>query len=310
MNAPSPSPTCRLTAAHVGDRDGWHAATRPVAFGPELAAPPALASDGDTLVVVGTAAADGLLRIWAGSPGQLEEMCVVGERHQPVAVTRAHGRWHLFGTDHLERPCHATSTDLVTWTVDHAFPLEHPHVILRGAAAADDHVVVLAEVVVQGRSMGWTLLHGAEDRVTIGDFRAREITFPLTAGHRVVGPAHVRDDEIALAITSATTQMVARTVPGTHGRSWTLGLLSPPVHPTVALARGRQVCVAGDDLLSGSPLLVVSDGHDVRLDARDGAVCAATFHGDVLILARMPSIPDADLDGQSSPAYISSISLA
>ena len=103
---------------------------------------------------------------------------------------------------------------------------------------------------------------------------------------------------------------MARTVPGTHGRSWTLGLLSPPVHPTVALARGRQVWVAGDDLLSGSPLLVVSGGHAVRLDGRDGAVCAATFHGEVLILARMPSAPDAGLDDQSSPAYISSISLA
>ena len=78
----------------------------------------------------------------------------------------------------------------------------------------------------------------------------------------------------------------------------------------VPVVSRAELIAAGDDLLSGSPLLVVSGGHAVRLDGRDGAVCAATFHGEVLILARMPSAPDAGLDDQSSPAYISSISLA
>jgi hypothetical protein len=305
----SPSPTCRLTVAHVGDRDGRWQPAHGDPIGLEFVATPVLGTDGHTLVAAGVGT-DGVLRLWAGAPMALERVTELPVGHRPLALTRVHGRWHLFGVDPAGRPCHATSGDLVTWVDDGSFAREHPHVLVRGATAVDDHVVVLAEVVVQGRSMGWSLLHGAEDPAVVGGFRAREITFPLTPDHRVVGPAHVRDDEIALVVTSPTTRMVARTVPGTGGRSWTLALVAVPVVPTVVLARGRDVWVAGDDPRSGAPLIAMSGGGDATLDRAGGAVCAAVFHGDLLVMARCPVAPEPDDDAQSSPAYISSISLA
>lgn len=312
---PSPSPTCRLVVAHVGDRGSEIEPLIGDPVGPAFTAAPVLASDGRQLVVAG-AGLDGVLRVWSGAPEALEVRARLPEGHHPVALTHLFGRWHLFGNGPSGHPCHATSTDLVSWTDDPDFVSEHPNVSVRGATAIESHVVVLAEVVVQGRAMGWTLLHGAEDPVSVGGFRAREITFPLTPAHRVVGPVHVRDDEIALAVTSSTTQLLARTVPGTRGRSWTLGLLAPPVIPSVVAARGREVWVAGDDPLGGAPLLTVTPGREVRLHRAGGPVCAAAFHGDSLVLARCSATADPDgrgittIEAQSSPAYIPSISSA
>ena len=43
--------------------------------------------------------------------------------------------------------------------------------------------------------LGWTLLEGAD-----GPFHAREVTFPLTAEHEVLGPVSGPDDELTLIV--------------------------------------------------------------------------------------------------------------
>lgn len=336
-----PVPRCRLCVAYVGDAEPTMFTPLPeVVVGPSLAGVPVLASDGSILVLVGHLP-DGSTHVWSGDLERLDRRAELDPRLQPVSLVHHRGNWHLFGSLDGSQPYHAVSDDLVAWHVDRDFAVEHPHLRVTGAAATIDGIVVAGSVVANGRSIGWTLLAQDADADaplsgprTVGRYRAREITFPLTPEHVVVGPTAVRDDELAMAVSSGTTQLIARTARGTGGRSWTIGLMSPEVEASVVFARGREVWVAGVDPTGGAPMVAVAGQRGFHLDRSGGPVCAAVAHGELLVLARLPladdregdpdndeagrvatagSSSDGDVlgaDDQSSPAYIDSISAA
>lgn len=357
----APVPRCRLCVAFVGDAE-------PVTFvpftddyvGPVLAGVPVMASDGSTLVVIGHLP-DRSTHVWTGTPDALVRRAELNRRLHLVALVHHRGRWHLFGSLDASRPYHAISDDLLTWMHDRRFADEHPHLRVTGAASTSHGIVVFGRVVANGQAIGWTQLvddsvvdhdpapspatvrtdtvrtdtadvvgHRFDRWADIGRFRAREITLPLTADHVVVGPASVHDDEIAIALASDATHMLARTVPGSRGRSWTLGLMSPELRASVVFAHGRDVWLAGVDPAGGAPMVAVSGKRGFHLDRSGGQVCAAVMHGDRLVMARLPTADDRsggvddvgidvvappaaddrEADDQSSPAYIDSISAA
>ncbi len=315
---PAPAPRCRLCVAVVGDAESvWAAPAVDDAGGPSFHGVPVLASDGTNIAVIGRTAGDGshTTQIWYGPPGALVEAGRLPTPMAPLALVRHRERWHLFG-DEDGRAWHGTSDDLATWTSDDRFTDEHPHLRVRGAASTENDIVLLGQVVLHGRRMGWTLLEGAD-----GPYRAREVTFPLTADHDVVGPVSGPDDELTLIVSSGASHLLARTVAGTRRRSWTLALLTPAVTPSAVFAREGQIWVAGVDPAGGAPLVAAVGGRAFHLDRSGGEVHAGTVLRDQLVLARVPASghSGAAVDatttptvesGQSSPAYIASISAA
>ena len=327
---PAPAPRCRLCVAVIGDAESvWAAPAVDDVGGPSFRGVPVLAADGSNVAVVGRSVGDDSrsTRIWHGRPGALVEVARMHERLDPISLVRHRERWHLFG-DVDGRAWHGTSDDLVTWTTDEQFTVEHPHLVVRGAASMDHAIVIVGQVVMNGRRMGWTVLEGAE-----GPYHAREVTFPLTAEHDVVGPVAGPEGELSLVVSSGASHLLARTVAGTKGRSWTLALLTPAVTPSAVFAHEGQIWVAGTDPAGGAPLVAAVGGRAFHLDRSGGEVRAGTVLRDELVLARIPasghrgavveppeqSPIDAAVDtavdtavesGQSSPAYIDSISAA
>lgn len=315
---PAPAPRCRLCVAVIGDAESvWATPALDDPGGPSFGGVPVLAGDGSNVAVIGRLAGDGddSTRIWYGPPGALVEVGRLLARLDPIALVRHGQRWHLFGA---EDGCawHGTSDDLVTWTTDEQFGVEHPHLVVRGAASMERAIVILGQVVLNGRRMGWTLLEGAD-----GQYRAREVTFPLTAEHEVLGPVAGPEGELSLVVSSGSSHLVARTVAGTKGRSWTLALLTPPVTPSAVFAREGQIWVAGIDPAGGAPLVAAVGGRAFHLDRSGGEVYAGTALRDELVLARVPTSGHRGAtaasterpvveSGQSSPAYIDSISAA
>ena len=314
---PAPLPGCRVCVVHVGDMES--ASFEPLIgdpVGPEFTGVPALASDGSVLAVVGIDV-DGRLCAWRGQPDSLQQVSERPPITQPVALVHHLGQWHLFGTDGDGRARHCTSDDLVSWHDDQRFVDEHPNLSVRGAAATSSGVVLLGEVTVHGRRMGWTLLEDSE-----GSLRAREVVFPLTAEHEVVGPAHLGADELALVVVSSTSNLVARSIHGTRGRRWTLGLLSAEITPVVAFGAHGRLWVAGSSPSGDAPMLAQVGGRSFHLGGAPGAVRAAVMHRDSMVIARSAVTVEIDppTDGwsaggsqpstQSSPAYIDSISSA
>ncbi len=325
---PAPVPGCRLCVAVIGDAESALCALAvDDVVGPSFVGQPVVASDGLTLVAIGHDA-DGVIRVWRGQPSSLIEVAIIDAEVELVALVRHLGQWHLFGAGAGGdgRAWHAMSADLVSWTQDERFAAEHPLLVVRGAISMPDGVVILGEVILSGRRVGWTLLDGE-----VGAYRAREVTFPLTAAHGVVGPVYVNDDEMGLLLSSDAAHLLARTVPGTKGRSWAVSLLSPDMEPSVALSHGGHMWVAGGDPVCGAPLVATVGGPLFHLDRTMGSVCAGTIHRDQLVLARwttaddsaqssppqQPIIPIATgttksvaVMAQSSPAYMDSISAA
>ncbi len=317
---PAPAPRCRLCVAVIGDAESvWAAPVVEFAGGPTFHGVPVLAGDGANVAVIGRLADDGdggdTIRIWHGRPGALVEVGRLQTRLHAVSLVRHRERWHLFG-DSEGRAWHGTSDDLVTWTPDEQFSDEHAHLVVRGAASAPHDIVILGEVIANGRRLGWTLLEGAD-----GPYHAREVTFPLTAEHEVVGPVSGPDDELTLLVSTGESHLLARTVAGTRGRSWTLALLTPAVTPSAVFAHDGRIWVAGIDPAGGAPLVAAVGGRAFHLDRSGGEVHAGTVVQDHLVLARVPASgqhgqaveapaePSVE-SGQSSPAYIASISAA
>jgi hypothetical protein len=320
---PPPAPVlgCRLCVVAIGDAESaWCEPAIDTVIGPSFLGTPVLASDGTDLVVIGRDAdvaghagrTTSGARVWRGQPGALVQVGTIDVDLRLDCLVHHGTHWHLYGADADDRAWHGTSDDLTTWTTDEHFSTEHPHLVVRGAASMPHAVVVLGEVIAHGRRMGWTLLEGA-----IGPYHAREVTFPLTAGHDVVGPVGVGDDEMALLVSSGASHVVARTVAGTNSRSWTLALLAPDMVPVAAFAHLGATWVVGADAVAAAPLLAVVGGRAFHLDRADGDVRAGAVHRDRLVLARVPPVdgdafgtqPAAAVD-QSSPAYIDSISAA
>ncbi len=324
LQVPPPAPVLgsRLSVATIGDAESvWSFPAIDEVDGPSFRGVPVLASDGANLAVVGYGV-DGVMRAWCGQPGALDHVGVVAADVRLVALVRHLDRWHLYGADRDGRAWHGTSPDLMSWTVDVRFSDEHPLLVVHGATSMPGGIVVLGEVISSGQRMGWTLLEGA-----MGPYRAREITFPLVADHVVIGPVHVSDDEVGLVYSSGATHLVARTIAGTRGQSWTLGLLTPDVVPAVTFAHGRQMWVAGHDPNGGVPVVAAVAGRAFQLDRAGGVVGAATIHRDQMVLARCirdenrdalileqtgaGASPTSDVGrAQSSPAYIDSIAVA
>ncbi len=306
---PAPAPGCRLCVATIGDAESVGRPTIEEVDGPTFNGVPVLASDGADLAVIGRGA-DGALRVWFGQPGALDHVGVIEGDLQLVSLVRHLDRWHLFGADADGRAWHGSSQDLKEWTVDERFTAEHPLLVVHGATSMLEEVVVLGEVVSTGRRMGWTMLEGAD-----GPYRAREITFPLMADHEVVGPVRIRDDEMGLVCSSGATYLVARTVAGSRGRSWTLNLLAPEVVATFSFVVGRQMWVAGNDPNEGRPIMAAVGGRAFHLDLAGGGVVAGVIHRDRMVLVRCNEVNDNAAApeygrAQSSPAYIDSISVA
>ncbi len=318
---PAPVPGCRLCVATIGDAGPVGRPAIEEVHGPSFSGMPVLASDGADLAVIGRGP-DGALRVWFGQPGALDHVGLIDGDLRLVSLVRHLDRWHLFGADADGRAWHGSSPDLREWTVDERFAEEHPLLVVHGATSMLEGVVVLGEVISTGRRMGWTLLEGAE-----GPYRAREITFPLMADHEVTGPVRIRDDEMGLVCSSGATYLVARTVAGTRGRSWTLSLLAPDVVAVSSFVVGPQMWVVGTDPNGGRPIMAAVGGRAFHIDLAGGRVCAGAVHCDQVVLVRCSEVNDnavvpraegASQAGavpelgraQSSPAYIDSISVA
>lgn len=318
--SPAPAPRCRLCVAVIGDAESvWATPAVEDAGGPSFHGVPVLAGDGTDITVIGRRVGDGdgdgdgdgANWIWHGPPGALVEVGRVQTRLRALALVRHGERWHLFG-EADGSAWHGTSDDLVTWTADARFSDEHSHLVVRGAASTSDHLVILGEVIANGRRLGWTLLEGAD-----GPYHAREVTFPLTAEHEVLGPVSGPEDELSLIVSSGASHLLARTVSGTRGRSWTLALLTPPVTPSAVFAHDGRIWVAGIDPAGGAPLVAAVGGRAFHLDRSGGEVRAGTVVHDQLVMARVPvsgqrgpAVGAPAASGQSSPAYIDSISAA
>ncbi|CAB4605352.1 MAG: hypothetical protein F2534_19595 [Actinobacteria bacterium] len=276
-------PECWLCVAVVGGAGpAWSEPVLDRVVGPAFVGVPVLGSDGTSVVAIGTDP-DGVTQVWSGPPQRMEVVGEVPPGLTPVSITHDERRWHVVVSDGDGRSRHLETADLVTWRENPDLVEEFPNLVVRGMAATAAGLVLLGEVVVRGRWAGWTLLESVED-----GFRARELQFPVTPEHRVVGPVTVGDDDLALVIASPGAALLARTSGGAGARGWAVSVLEPDVAPTVVTGDGGRLWVAGRDPAGGSPMVVLVGGRAVHLDRRGGEVVAGVMHRGELVIARQP----------------------